>query len=659
MLNDSVLVERILQEDVFLGAVGMLEYDPDFPRLKASYRDYLLNTTKFRQVVPIHEASILGKIHQTFRLQYLKDVVLARILDDSTFAVLNSLIFYHQADIVAFCTSSEVFLASLFQIFDKNKVETEEKKAEAIIFLQQLCAMGKQVQLPYRIALYRTLTEWGLLIVLEYALTRSEARLRNAAAEVLMTITEYDAMGVRVHVLEQVDKATIPLITKLSDILHEGDGELGLKTQITESLRILFDSGPDGSSGGPNVAQTLAAAAAAAASAANDGGRSQKDDTDRFLNWFYDGEVDHLFSPLKNLTTYKELSQQVANSKRATVIDITSPAKSALFNHLCELLTFIMVHHHFRSQYWVISSDISMRVATLLFAREKHLRLTALRFFRACLAKGNQFVNRHFLKIELLGAVLAVVEGEAERDNLVISACLEFFEHIRKENIRALLSHLMERHEARVKALTESTKIGHYFKALVLQWEKNNEPLPSIFLEGESSIMSIHQAEKQRRTRDIARRGDNRAVMDLDEETYFNEDDDEKAASTSKEEPLSAVKLVYHQGDGGQGVKGEMTPSDEEQHSHPSFLNDTSLDFPQKRKKRELDEGDKEDDDDIMGRLAKRASISHADGSNDNDDDSAGGFIKEDEEKDQNKSAAKKLTINLTPDSEKMVKKMV
>lgn len=439
MLNDSVLVERILQEDVFLGAMGMLEYDPEFPRLKASYRDYLLHTTKFRQVVDIHDASILSKIHQTFRLQYLKDVVLARILDDSTFAVLNSLIFYHQADIVAFCTSSEIFLSSLFQIFDKSKVESEEKKAEAIIFLQQLCAMGKQVQLPSRIALYRTLTEWGLLIVLEYALTRTEAKLRNAAAEILMTITEYDAMGVRVHVLEQVDKNATPLITKLSDILHEGHGDLGLKTQIAESLRILFDSGPDGSSGGPNVAQTLAAAAAAAA-AASDGGRSQKDDTDRFLNWFYDGEVDHLFSPLKNLTPFKDLSQQMLNSRRATIIDLSSPAKSALFNHLCELLTFIMVHHHFRSQYWVISSDISMRVASLLFAREKHLRLTALRFFRACLAKGNQFVNRHFLKIELVSAVLAVVEGEASRDNLVTSACLEFFEHIRKVCVVRMLT---------------------------------------------------------------------------------------------------------------------------------------------------------------------------------------------------------------------------
>ncbi|UZJ55095.1 hypothetical protein CBS101457_004415 [Exobasidium rhododendri] len=684
MLNDSVLVERILRDDIFLGAIGMLEYDPEFPRLKASYRNYLIHTTKFRQVVDIHDASILSKIHQTYRLQYLKDVVLARILDDSTFAILNSIIFYHQADIVTFCTSSEVFLTSLFQIFGKGREESEERKAEAIIFLQQLCAMGKQIQLPVRVALYRTLTEWGLLIVLEYALSRTESRLRNAAAEVLMTITEYDATGIRVHVLDQVEKKATPLITKMSEILHENHGDLGLKTQITESLRILFDSGPDGASGGPNVAQTLAAAAAAS----NDGGRSQKDDTDRFLNWFYDGEVDHLFSPLKNLTTFKELmSQQTSSSNstkhRTNVIDITSPSKSALFNHLCDLLTFIIIHHHFRSQYWVISSDISIRVATLLFAREKHLRLTALRFFRACLSKGNQFINRHFLKIELVSAVLAVVEGESKRDNLVTSACLDFFEHIRKENMRALIAHLMERHEARVRALTEHSHIGHYFQALILQWEKNIEPLPSssALEEGESTLASVSDtAEKERRLRDIDRRGGNRATMDSDEENYFNgeEDDDDDEEEDDREhhsflDPSLGSQALTKSSTPGSGLvsyladeegeeEGEEQQSidtkDEDEDNFLSSKKESPSLSLSKRKKREAEE---DEDDDMMGRLAKRKSHTN-DAGEEADLAQAGGFIKEDDDQQSDTTsrppaASKRFSINLSFDSKKTVKK--
>lgn len=74
--------------------------DPDFPLHKANHRQYLADESKFKEVVKIDDEGIKRKIHSTYRLQYLKDVVLARILDDPTFSVLNSLIFFHQVDIV-------------------------------------------------------------------------------------------------------------------------------------------------------------------------------------------------------------------------------------------------------------------------------------------------------------------------------------------------------------------------------------------------------------------------------------------------------------------------------------------------------------------------------------------------------------------------------
>lgn len=682
MLNDNVLMERMLRDDTFLGVVGMLEYDPEFPKLKASYREYLTNTARFRQVVPIPDPMILAKIHQTFRLQYLKDVILARTIDDSTFAVLNSLIFYHQADIVIFCSNSEALLSSLFQLFEPNRNESEGKKAEAIIFLQQLCAIGKQVQLPSRIALYRTLTEWGLLIVLEYALTRIESRLRNAAAEILMSIIEYDASGVRSHILEQVDKKSSlpPLITKLASILHEPEGDLGLKTQIAESMRILFDSSLDGSAGGPIVAQTLAAAAASQSQDEN----SRKDDTDRFLNWFYDGEVDVLFRPLKELTSDSEKSKDISvnpvqsetkeastekrnegkkydlaslqkDDKEGEIVarhfHIASASKSAMLNHLCELLTFVMIHHQFRSQYWVISSDIGIQVATLLFAREKHLRLAALRFFRACLAKGNQFINRHFVKIGLLGAILSVIEGESTRDNLVTSACLEFFEHIRKEPVKPLINHLFEKYESRVRALTQHATIGHYFQAMILQWEKSNaEQSVPTNTTMEASLSNFDEAEKERKMRDLSRRGENRAIMDSDEEDYFNEEDEEEDAADAKVElpPLGAVRkrsgsgaTPYVSSEIDQGTSGHIEVSSEEReeegmgdfsgndasighHSiteksvegevdigENSVTADDSMDtsFGTKSTKRKKREGEDEEGEDLkLGRVTKRQS---------------------------------------------------
>lgn len=44
------------------------------------------------QAIPIKDPLALSKIHQTYRIGYLKDVVLPRVLDESTLASLNSMI---------------------------------------------------------------------------------------------------------------------------------------------------------------------------------------------------------------------------------------------------------------------------------------------------------------------------------------------------------------------------------------------------------------------------------------------------------------------------------------------------------------------------------------------------------------------------------------
>jgi protein phosphatase-4 regulatory subunit 3 len=91
LLNDTAIIEYVVTDEVVLGVVGALEYDPDFPLHKANHRQYLSDESKFKEVVKIEEQAIKRKIHYTYRLQYLKDVVLARILDDPTKSILFSI----------------------------------------------------------------------------------------------------------------------------------------------------------------------------------------------------------------------------------------------------------------------------------------------------------------------------------------------------------------------------------------------------------------------------------------------------------------------------------------------------------------------------------------------------------------------------------------
>lgn len=117
LLNDNGILEYILQSEVFEGVIGMLEYDREYPSLKASFRQLFREISRFRQVVEIRDPNIRNKIHQTYRVQYLKEVVLARVLDDPTFSILNGFIFFNQVDIVGHIQNNESILLELFAAF--------------------------------------------------------------------------------------------------------------------------------------------------------------------------------------------------------------------------------------------------------------------------------------------------------------------------------------------------------------------------------------------------------------------------------------------------------------------------------------------------------------------------------------------------------------
>jgi protein phosphatase-4 regulatory subunit 3 len=56
---------------------------------------------------------VLGKIHQTYRIQYLKDVILPRSLDDATYGTLSSLMLFNNVDVVLGLYQDQKFLPAV------------------------------------------------------------------------------------------------------------------------------------------------------------------------------------------------------------------------------------------------------------------------------------------------------------------------------------------------------------------------------------------------------------------------------------------------------------------------------------------------------------------------------------------------------------------
>ena len=270
--------------------------DPEFPSHKANYRDFLRQTSRFHQPIPIRDETIQRKVHHTYRLQFLKDVVLARAIDDSTFNVLNSCILFNQIDIINYVQGDQAFLREVVGIFlseemlvqlgglktDSNKLAKEGDKVEielpgpqsnssqanglgqpplsetevqlrrdVVLLIQQLCVMGKDVQLPARMALFRTLSDRGILFAVQWALSQPETddqglQMIFAGGEILTALLDHDLNGVRGHVLKEIGPNDEKISTKgdndtvlaLMCRVLVRSRDLGVQSQVGESLQI-------------------------------------------------------------------------------------------------------------------------------------------------------------------------------------------------------------------------------------------------------------------------------------------------------------------------------------------------------------------------------------------------------------------------------------
>ncbi|EGC44889.1 DUF625 domain-containing protein [Histoplasma capsulatum var. duboisii H88] len=288
LLNDNTLIELVVSDHVISGVVGALEYDPDFPTHKANHRQYLNDRSRYKEVVPIKDPIILRKIRHTWRLQYLKDVVLARILDDPTFSVLNSLIFFNQVDIVQHLQTNTPFLNELFSIFNPKNTDNKRKE-DAVQFLHQCAAIAKNLQAPARANLFANFIGHGLFSVIAFAVKHPNPALRTTGIDILVALLDHDPLMIRGYMLKAVNEHKVPLTDTLIDLLH-AETDLGVKNQLADAIKVLLDpqvpiQDPMSRAGADFLTKL----------------RSQNPIPDTFVQNHFDESAKRLFLPLKKM----------------------------------------------------------------------------------------------------------------------------------------------------------------------------------------------------------------------------------------------------------------------------------------------------------------------------------------------------------------------
>lgn len=492
MVNKNALFEVMFAEDTIFDVVGCLEYDPASPTPKR-HREYLRSHARFKEVVPITNPELLAKIHQTYRVQYIQDVVLPTpsVIEENILSTLSSFIFFNKVEIVTLIQDDDKFLNDVFvQLMDETI--TEEKRRDLVMFLKEFCNFSQNLQPQGKEAFYKTLSTLGILPALEITLGCEDQQTKAAAIDILTHVVEFSPSVVRAYTLQQANSADedqLLLNVIIEQMICDSDPELGGAVQLMGVLRILLD--PE------NMLASI--------------NKSEKTD---FLNYFYKHSIHVLIAPLLSNTASEEgpLREDYGTAQLLALV--------------LELLAFCVEHHTYHVKNCILNKDLLRRVLVLMRSKHTFLVLSALRFMRKIIALKDEFYNRYIIKGNLFAPVVDAFLRNNSRYNLLDSAILELFEFIKLEDIKSLWLHVVEQFG---KVLDEVDYV-QTFKALRVRYEQHQDKMRDrerTSLDGPSICCSVPSILRNSRYRRDPRQ------LEEEEDMWFNEDDDFEDPATA------------------------------------------------------------------------------------------------------------------------------
>jgi len=486
LLNNVPLLEQIVSPKFVIDVMAALEHDPERHIGTTKHSEFLKTQATFKEVVPLNNAPLENKIHQTFRLQYLKDVALARTLDEPTFATINSLIFVNHMQIITDLASNEEVMIALFTKMKSPDITATELK-DHLSFLSEMCDLGKHLEPKNKSVFYLLLCKNGLFEVVEKTIVSVDVKVRMTSAELLLNSVEHDAGLLRSHLTKQTDHVLFSLLIYRLDV----DPETGVKNLLTDVVRHLCD-----------VANVEEGA-----------------EKTSFLTFFYPRHANSLFSPL---------------IRPVPKTGIHSEAEGLLKNNLCELLSAFVKQHGQWISTFLISSDLVKSLLNLLNCKERWLVLSAIRFFRMFIEVDNTTFKNYIISENLFECIIQVFLKNGNKYNLLNSAVLELFECVLKKNMKTIIKHLMEKHYEKLKDI-KYTEVFHKLKD---QFEKNEYAPPTPEQAPETSLGFAETTRLRFRRKFIEERNEEKWFDsdDADDEDYNPKNDTETVPFSSMQE---------------------------------------------------------------------------------------------------------------------------
>ncbi|XP_067278733.1 serine/threonine-protein phosphatase 4 regulatory subunit 3B isoform X2 [Pseudorasbora parva] len=522
-LNKASLFEVLFSDDCIMDVVGCLEYDPALLQPKR-HRDFLTKTAKFKEVIPITDSELRQKIHQTYRVQYIQDIILPTpsVFEENFLSTLSSFIFFNKVEIVSMLQEDEKFLTEVFAQLTDESTE-DDKRRELVNFFKEFCAFSQTLQPQNRDAFFKTLANLGILPALEIVMGMEDLQVKAAATDIFSYLVEFSPSMVREFVMQepqQADDDVLLINVVIKQMICDSDPELGGAVQLMGLLRTLIDP------------ENMLAPAS-------------KAEKSEFLSFFYKYCMHVLTAPLL-ANTAEEDQDSSEGAARGNPVCPDNFQTAQLLALILELLTFCVEHHTYHIKNYIMTKDLLRRVLTLMNSRHTFLALCALRFMRRIIGLKDEYYNRYIMKGNLFEPVINALLDNGTRYNLLNSAIIELFEFIRVEDIRSLIAHIVDNFSTAL----ESIEYVQTFKGLKGRYEQ----------------------EKERQSRGLSRYRRDARSFEEDEDMWLNEEEEE-------EEEEEDVSDTAKSSDYGKFMESEKAKESQDKENQPKRSTSGSFKF--------------------------------------------------------------------------------
>eukprot|EP00158_Paraphelidium_tribonemae_P007449 Partr_v1_DN28249_c0_g1_i5_m76518 putative suppressor of mek1 (Dictyostelium) len=477
MLNDNSLYQYLLREDVCAKLCAVFEYDPEYPVTKGIHRDYLKSSLRYKKVAEFSDAAIESTIHQTFRAQYLKDVVFARIIEDPHFNVIHSIVMFNQVNILNSISADSTFLSKI--CLELQDAETPGTKKKLILqFIQDFCVIARNLQMVKRNEFYSAIASKGVLQELQPFLIADDYNLRLVSADIMSHALDHDASLVRSFIMSQSRHSSKTLSEVIISALIT-DPDTGLKFHYAEILRMLLDW--SGSEQGADP------------------------ENSEFIHLFYNQQLSIMVQPFKDLKVVPRPSKADTSRMVVDLCESESSSCQLVGDILCGLIRL----HASRMKSYILRENLLPSVLKLLKCKQGVIRLLPVRILRSIVGCKDEFYNRYITKNDIFRELFTAFQQNGVSYNMFNSSVLELLDFIKSNNIQSLTFYIVEKYKSVLEGLTYSPLGQDFIKAYNNTLNKDLQSAAAL-MKTKSSVPSRVGAWN---------------AADKDEEAYFEEDD--------------------------------------------------------------------------------------------------------------------------------------